>query len=79
LDRAFVVNDWYVSAYQPLLDGDEQRIGMLYVGYLEQPFRWVRYAMLGIMGLIFLDGHGGGLGAVASLGAGHFQAGRTHE
>lgn len=42
LDRAFVVNDWYVSAYQPLLDGDEQRIGMLYVGYLEQPFRWVR-------------------------------------
>ncbi len=54
LDRAFVVNDWYVSAYQPLLDGDEQRIGMLYVGYLEQPFRWVRYAMLGIMGLIFL-------------------------
>ncbi|MBY0467126.1 MAG: HAMP domain-containing protein, partial [Burkholderiales bacterium] len=54
LDRAFVVNDWYVSAYQPLLDGDEQRIGMLYVGYLEQPFRWVRHAMLGIMGLIFL-------------------------
>jgi two-component system NtrC family sensor kinase len=54
LDRAFVVNDWYVSAYQPLLDGDEQRIGMLYVGYLEQPFRWVRYAMLGIIGLIFL-------------------------
>lgn len=54
LDRAFVVNDWYVSAYQPLRDGDEQRVGMLYVGYLEQPFRWVRYAMLGVMGLIFL-------------------------
>jgi len=62
LDRAFVVNDWYVSAYQPLLDGDEQRIGMLYVGYLEQPFRWVRYAMLAIMGLIFLA-----LMAVASV------------
>lgn len=62
LDRAFVVNDWYVSAYQPLLDGDAQRIGMLYVGYLEQPFRWVRYAMLAIMGLIFLA-----LMAVASV------------
>jgi len=54
LDRAFVVNDWYVSAYQPLLDADEQRIGMLYVGYLEQPFRWVRYGMVAVMGLIFL-------------------------
>lgn len=54
LDRAFVVNDWYVSAYEPLLDADEQRIGMLYVGYLERPFRLVRYAMLGVMALIFL-------------------------
>ncbi|MGV3727302.1 sensor histidine kinase [Hydrogenophaga sp.] len=54
LDRAFVVNDWYVSAYEPLLDANDQRIGMLYVGYLEAPFRLVRYAMLGVMGLIFL-------------------------
>ena len=54
LDRAFVVNDWYVSAYQPLLDADEQRIGMLYVGYLERPFRLVRLGLLGVMALIFL-------------------------
>jgi two-component system NtrC family sensor kinase len=54
LDRAFVVNDWYVSAYEPLLDARERRIGMLYVGYLEAPFRLVRYAMLVAMGLIFL-------------------------
>ena len=54
LDRAFVVNDWYVSAYEPLLDASGQRIGMLYVGYLEAPFRLVRYAMLAAMGLIFL-------------------------
>jgi two-component system, NtrC family, sensor kinase len=54
LDRAFVVNDWYVSAYQPLLDAQDQRIGMLYVGFLEQPFRWVRHGMLAVMGLIFL-------------------------
>ena len=33
LDRAFVVNDWYVSAYEPLVDGAGQRVGMLYVGY----------------------------------------------
>ncbi|MDZ4190075.1 MAG: cache domain-containing protein, partial [Hydrogenophaga sp.] len=54
LDRAFVVNDWYVSAYDPLLDAAGQRIGMLYVGYLESPFRLVRLAMIGVMGLIFL-------------------------
>ncbi len=54
LDRAFVVNDWYVSAYQPLTDVRGDRIGMLYVGFLESPFRWVRYGMLAIMGLIFL-------------------------
>jgi two-component system NtrC family sensor kinase len=54
LDRAFVVNDWYVSAYEPLLDAGGARVGMLYVGFLESPFRWVRHAMLGVMGLIFL-------------------------
>lgn len=53
LDRAFVVNDWYVSGYEPLLDDRGARVGMLYVGFLEAPFRWVRYSMLGVMGLIF--------------------------
>lgn len=42
LDRAFVVNDWYVSAYEPLLDSHGQRIGMLYVGFLEKPFALAR-------------------------------------
>ena len=54
LDRAFVVNDWYVSAYEPLLDGGGQRVGMLYVGYLEEPFRLVKFGMLATIGLIFL-------------------------
>lgn len=47
LDRAFVVRDWYVSAYEPLLDSRQQRIGMLYVGFLEEPFinaRWHAFA-----------------------------------
>ena len=54
LDRAFVVNDWYVSAYEPLRDDAGNRIGMLYVGYLEQPFRLVKYTMLGVIVGIFL-------------------------
>ena len=53
LDRAFVVNDWYVSAYQPLADSQGQRIGMLYVGFLERPFTLLKYGVLASIGIIF--------------------------
>ena len=49
LDRAFVVNDWYVSAYEPLLDSHEQRIGMLYVGFLDGPFAQARQQTFAIV------------------------------
>jgi two-component system NtrC family sensor kinase len=35
---AWVVNDWYVSAYEPIRDVDERPVGMLYVGLLERKF-----------------------------------------
>ena len=38
LDRAFVVNDWYISGYLPITDSFGDRVGMLYVGFLEAPF-----------------------------------------
>lgn len=34
LGKAFVVNDWYVTAYSPLLDGDGKLIGATFVGNL---------------------------------------------
>jgi two-component system NtrC family sensor kinase len=37
-DRAFVVNDWYLSAYDPILDAKGNRIGILYVGLLEKKY-----------------------------------------
>lgn len=37
LNRAFVVNDWYISGYLPLEDINGTRIGMLYTGFLEAP------------------------------------------
>ena len=36
--RAFVVNDWYKTAYEPIRDIDGKTVGMLYVGTLEKPF-----------------------------------------
>jgi methyl-accepting chemotaxis protein len=33
--RAFVVNDWYLAAYDPIRDGD-RTIGMLFIGVLEK-------------------------------------------
>lgn len=46
LDSAFVVNDRYISAYEPVADSTGQRVGMLYVGFLERPFRLARWAMV---------------------------------
>ncbi len=36
--EAFVVNAWYIAAYEPIRDIDQNIIGILYVGVLKQPF-----------------------------------------
>lgn len=54
LDSAFVVNDNYVSAYEPVIDSGGKRVGMLYVGYLERPFARVKHYALGAVILVFL-------------------------
>ncbi|WP_169731260.1 sensor histidine kinase [Leisingera methylohalidivorans] len=54
LDRAFVVNDWYISAYEPILDSRGHRAGMLYVGFLETPFRQAKRQSVLALGAAFL-------------------------
>lgn len=54
LDSAFVVNDWYISAYEPIVDSYGNRVGMLYVGFLETPFTYAKYVTLLTIALAFM-------------------------
>jgi len=51
-DRAFVVNDWYITAYEPIRDISGKIVGSLYVGMLEAPYIDLRnkvvYSFFGI-------------------------------
>ncbi|KPK65566.1 hypothetical protein AMJ82_12425 [candidate division TA06 bacterium SM23_40] len=38
IGRAYVVNNWYISAYEPIRDIHGRIIGILYVGILEEPY-----------------------------------------
>jgi two-component system NtrC family sensor kinase len=38
IDRAYVVNNWYITAYEPIRDLRHRIIGILYVGILEQKY-----------------------------------------
>lgn len=54
LDLAFVVNDRYMSAYEPIADSRGQRIGMLYVGYLARPISQAKDLALGVLVGLFV-------------------------
>jgi two-component system NtrC family sensor kinase len=41
-DRAFVVNDWYITAYEPIEDIYGRRVGILYAGVLEEKYVDIR-------------------------------------
>lgn len=56
IDRAFVVNDWYISAYEPILDVAGERVGMLYAGYLEAPFRAQLFKAIAVLSALVLGG-----------------------
>ena len=64
-DRAFVVNDWYITAYEPIEDIFGQRVGMLYVGVLEAKYADVRWKALSLFVLITVAG------MVLALGLGY--------
>ena len=56
MDRAFVVNDWFITAYEPIEDIAGRRIGMLYVGVLEEKYTDIQRKVLAVFILITLAG-----------------------
>jgi methyl-accepting chemotaxis protein len=44
--RAFVVNDWYITAYEPIVDNKKQVVGMLYVGIPQENVKSLRQAIM---------------------------------
>jgi signal transduction histidine kinase len=53
-DSAFVVNDRYISGYEPILDSTNRRVGMLYAGFLQKPFTEAKRQTLLEIALAFL-------------------------
>jgi len=56
IDRAFVVNNWYISAYEPIRDVNAKIIGVLYVGILEEKFIDLRKRTVAMFSGITLAG-----------------------
>ncbi|MGE5253921.1 MAG: Cache 3/Cache 2 fusion domain-containing protein, partial [Planctomycetaceae bacterium] len=56
--RAFVVNDWYITAYEPIFDEHKKVIGALYVGIPEQRAvtlkRAIKSIKIGKTGYVFI-------------------------
>jgi two-component system, NtrC family, sensor kinase len=65
-DRAFVVSDWYITAYEPIEDIFGNRVGMLYVGVLEEKYADMRRNALTVLVLIIAAG------MMMAIGLGYF-------
>jgi len=51
-DRAFVVNDWYLSAYDPIHDTRGKVIGILYVGVLAKKYDDIKRSLWNLYGAV---------------------------
>jgi two-component system NtrC family sensor kinase len=54
--RAFVVRDWYITAYEPIADVNGRTVGMLYVGVLEAKYADLRRKAMLVFVLITAAG-----------------------
>lgn len=69
-DRAYVVNDWYITAYEPIRDISGHNAGILYVGILEEKYLDIRTSDISIFIIITAAG------MVLAIGLGYLLAKR---
>lgn len=55
-DRARVLDDWYITAYEPITDISDKIVGMLYVGVLEAKYSDVRKNAIAVFAGITIAG-----------------------
>ena len=46
IHRAFVVDDWYITAYEPIVDVQDKIVGMLYVGMMESKYAVIKERLI---------------------------------
>jgi two-component system NtrC family sensor kinase len=56
VQRAFVVNDWYITAYEPIRDIEGHIVGILYVGILESKYALMKERLILLFFLFSMSG-----------------------
>ena len=62
--RAFVINDWYFTAYEPIRDPTGQIVGILSVGLLQAPFLHQWHVITGVLLAIVATAAAAGLAMI---------------
>lgn len=55
IQRAFVVEDWYITAYEPIKDIQDKIVGILYVGILESKYALMKERLILIFFLLSMS------------------------
>jgi two-component system NtrC family sensor kinase len=56
IQRAFVVDDWYITAYEPIRDIQDKIVGILYVGMLENKYSIMKERLILLFFLFSMSG-----------------------
>jgi two-component system NtrC family sensor kinase len=56
IQRAFVVDEWYITAYEPIRDIQNKIVGMLYVGMLESKYAVMKERLILLFFLFSMSG-----------------------
>lgn len=56
IQRAFVVDDWYITAYEPIVDVENKIVGMLYVGMMESKYAHMKERLILLFFLFSMSG-----------------------